>query len=152
MAFALRIAEAKPGDRKHQVGQVEHGRDLVDLVADHADRADAEPGGFGAQDHRLHRERGIDAGVEEAFERAVADRLAAQLADALQPPRVAEKDEEDRRHADPGHAREQRADRGALGRIADPQDRGLLEVRFRRRAQGRGDQQVEQASFGIASL
>jgi len=40
----------------------------------------------------------IDAGVEEAFQCAVAHRLSAQLADALQPPGIAEKDKEDRRN------------------------------------------------------
>ena len=93
VAFGLRIAEAKACDREHQIGQAQDCGDLVDLVADDADRADAEPRGLRTEDHGLHRQGRVDAGVEETFKRAVANRLAAQLADALQPPRIAEEDE-----------------------------------------------------------
>ena len=72
------------------------------------------------------------------------DRLAAQFADALEPPGIAEKDEEHRRIADPGHGRETaRRSRRAL-RVAHAQDRGLLEIRLGGRAERRGDQQIEQ--------
>src|ERR1700730_13465174 len=145
VALALRIAEAKSRDRENQIRQSENTRDLIDLVADNADGADTEPGGLRAQDHGLHGERSIDTGVEEAFQRTVANRLAAQLADPLQPPGVAEKNEEHRRQPDPRHAREQSADRSALRRITDAQDRCLLEIRFGRSTQGRGDEQIKQA-------
>src|ERR1700733_5728537 len=79
---------------------------------------------------QLHRECRIDARVEEAFERGVVDRLAAQFSDTIKPPCVAKKYEEDRRIADPRHAREQRADRGPLLGIAQTQNRRLLKVRL----------------------
>src|ERR1700722_9454418 len=83
--FAMRVTQTKACDRKHQIGQTKYRRDLVDFVANDADRTDAEPGGFRAQDHGLHGDGGIDAGIEESFQRAVAHRLAAQFADPLQP-------------------------------------------------------------------
>ncbi len=135
IALGLRVTEAEPRDRKDEIGQTENRRDLVDLVADHADRTGAEAGGFRAQDHGLHRERGIDACIEETFERSVPNRLAAHLADALQPPCITEEDEEHRRVCDPWHGRKQFADRRAFRRIAQAHDRGLLEIRLCRRAQ-----------------
>jgi hypothetical protein len=80
----------------------------------------------------------------EALERGIADRLAAHLADPLQPPCIAKKHEEHRRIADPRHARKQFADGGTLLRIADAQNRRLLKIRFCGRAQGAGDQEVKQ--------
>src|ERR1700736_791152 len=96
IAFALRIAEAKGGNGEDEIGQFENVSDLIDLVADDADRTDPEPNRFRAQDHGLHGKGRVDAGVEEAFERSIRDRLAAHLADALQPSGVAEKDKEHR--------------------------------------------------------
>src|SRR6185436_3259463 len=84
-----------------------------------------------------------DAGVEEAFQGAVAHRLAAHLADPLQPPGIAQEDEEHRRNADPGHRRKKRTDRCPLRRVRDAQDGRLLEVRLCRGAEGGGDQQIE---------
>ena len=52
------------------------------------------PAELRAQDHGLQGKRCVDAGIEEAFQRAVADGLAAQFANPLQPPCIAEKDEE----------------------------------------------------------
>jgi hypothetical protein len=96
VSFPLRIAEAKSRDRKNQIGQSKYSRDLVDLIANDADRADTESGALRTQDHGLHRQRGIDAGIEKTFQRSVADWLSAQFPDALQPPCIAEKYEEHR--------------------------------------------------------
>jgi len=145
-----RVADAEAGDRKDLVRQAEHRRDLVDLVAQHADRAAAQTGRFGREDESLHHQCRIDRGVEETFERAVGDRLGAHLADAFEPARIAEKDEEDRRVLDPRHRREQRADRGTGRRIGQPQQRGLLEVGLGGGAEGGGAQQVEQGLGGLA--
>jgi len=91
VTVGLRIAEAKPRDRKHQIGQSEDRRDRVDLVANDADGTNTESGRFRAQDRGLHRQRGIDACVEEPFQRAVADRLSAQFTDTLQASRISRK-------------------------------------------------------------
>ena len=79
VTVALRIAEAKPGDRKHQVGQSEDRRDLVDLVADDADRDRRR----GRQTPRTGswsaaRSAASTLALKKPFQRAVADRLAAQ--------------------------------------------------------------------------
>src|SRR5580700_6323669 len=56
---AVRVAQTQACDRKHQIGQIEYRRDLVDFIANDADRADAEPSGFSAKNHGLHRKGGI---------------------------------------------------------------------------------------------
>src|SRR3569833_319476 len=63
MALTLRSALAQARDRNDQIRQLENARDLVDLVSYDADRANAEPNGFRAQDHGLHGKRGIYARV-----------------------------------------------------------------------------------------
>jgi hypothetical protein len=70
-ALLRRVAEAEPGDRKHLVGQLEDFGDLGDAVAQDADRAGAEPDGFGGEDAGLHDQRRVDRSVEKSFERAV---------------------------------------------------------------------------------
>ena len=102
------------------------------------------PADFGRENEGLQRQGGIDRGVEEALERAVGDGLAAKLPDALETARVAEKDEEHRRGADPGHRREQLADAGALAGVEHAQDGRLLEVGLGGRAERRGAEQLEQ--------
>src|ERR1700692_42553 len=84
VTLALGIAEAKSRDWKNQIRQSQKCCDLVDLVANDADGADTQPDGFRAQDHGLHRQCRIDAGVEETLQRSLANRLSAHFADTLQ--------------------------------------------------------------------
>ena len=70
--------------------------------------------------------------------------MAAQFAQALHPAGVAQEDQERRGVADPGHGREWGGQGGALLRVVDLQDAGLLVVGLGRCGQGGQAQQVHQ--------
>ena len=120
------------------------------MVADDTDRAAAEAGGFRCQDKRLQYERGIDRGVEKAFEPAVLQTVAAQFADALEPVGIAAKHQEDWCVADPRHVGNKRRQATAPGGVRHSDDRGLLEIRFRGSREC-GAQQQAQQRFGHRS-
>jgi hypothetical protein len=109
------------------------------VVAQHADRTGAEPQRLGRQRRRLQGERGIDRRVEEPFERAVRYRVRG---DPLEPPRIAEEDEEDRGVADPRHVGDQRSQPVALCPVLDPDHRCLLKVGLRGRRECRCQDQA----------
>ena len=50
MALDRRPADGQPGHREHLVGQTQNLADTIDMVADHADRAAAEPCRLGRED------------------------------------------------------------------------------------------------------
>ena len=133
-----RVAEAQPRHREHLVGQDEDLTNGFNMIAQHADRAGAEPERLGRENAGLQGERGIDRGVEEAFQRAVRLFVAAHLAELFKAARIAEKDEKHRRRADPWHVRDQGGEPVAASAVLHPDDRGLLKIRFRRgRERGR---------------
>src|SRR5215470_13368575 len=89
-----RVADAEAGDREHLVRETQNFADGGGMIANDADRATAEPDGFGRQNKALQDQRRIDCGVEESFELAVLLRVAAQFANSLQAASIAAKDQE----------------------------------------------------------
>ena len=54
MALARRPADAQPGYREYLVGQAQDLAGAIDVVADDADRATAQPRSFCREDESLH--------------------------------------------------------------------------------------------------
>src|SRR6202040_1002769 len=81
---------------------------------------------------------------------------AAQLADPLEAIGVAAKDQKYRRISDPRHVGHERREAIAALAVPDPNDAGLLEIRFRGGRKGCSQQQAQQGfghgAFGITPM
>ena len=89
-----------PATGMTRCGSFEHLAHLRRMIADHADRAGAEPHRVGGADEARQHDAGIDRGVEELIEMIVGERLAAHFRDFRQPPAVRQEHQERRRGAD----------------------------------------------------
>jgi hypothetical protein len=111
---------------------------------------------FGSQYEALQDQRCVDGRVEESFQLAVLVDVAAQLADPLEAVGVAAKDQKFRRLSDPRHVGHERREAIAALAAPDPNDAGLLEIRFRGGRKGRSQQQAQQGfghgAFGITPM
>ncbi len=126
------------------------------MIAQHADRAAAEPECFRRQRAGLQRQRRIDRRVEEAFDGTVRLRMAAQFAEFFEPPHIAEKHQKHRRRADPRHVGKQHRQPVAPAAVLEPDHRSLLKIGFRGGRKGGGEQQPDQRfghrPVGVAPL
>ncbi len=116
---------------------------LLRMIADHADRAGAEPDRVGGGEKRRQHDAGIDRGIEELVEMVVGKRLAAHVRNFRQPPSARQENEKRGRGADERLIRDQIGDNVLLGLFQDD-DVGLLEVALRRRRQRAGAKQAQQ--------
>ena len=82
-------------------GKPEQRRDLGRTIADHADRARAEPLRLGGEHERRQRDPGIDRRVEERIEVIVRERLAAPFVPQPLAAVVAAEDQQHRRILEP---------------------------------------------------
>mgnify|MGYP003348451526 CR=1 FL=1 len=117
---------------------------LVDGVADGADRAGAEAGGLGGIDEIRHHDAGVHCRIHEVVEMFVDERLAAPFADLADAPVVAAKHQEHRRVVNPLHVRNGVGNGFDFGAVGDVDDVGLLQIGFRRRGKRASEQQTEQ--------
>jgi hypothetical protein len=147
IAGVRRPADAHARDRNHAGGQRQEIADLGRMIADHADRAAAEPDGFGRDREGRKRQRGIDRRVEEQVEMIVRKRLAALLGDVGQAPAVGQEDQEYRRLAYPRHVGDEIRDRAPFGRLANDQDIALLQIALRRRRKRASTEQIDQVAI-----
>jgi len=127
--------------------QGEEVRHLARLVADRADRAGGKPLRLGSEDQRAEQNPGIEGGVEEGVEMIVGEGVAAQRVDRPLPGVVGADDEQDGRPLYPGVAGKPRLDRGALRRIGDKDDVGLLQVGLRRSGEDGGADEPHQGGI-----
>src|ERR1043166_4991785 len=104
-----RVAEAESRYREDLVRQFEDLTNGFNVIAQHADRTGAKTERLGRENTGLQRERGIDGGVEEPFQRAVRLPVAAERAELFEAfrPRPRNKQQSTRR------ARRRAAQRGA---------------------------------------
>src|SRR5215469_12696330 len=132
MAGGRGIPDAQSGYREYLVREPQNFADRLGMVANDADRTAAETGGFGRKDKGLQHQGRVDRGVEEPFELPVSRVVPARFADALEPAGIAAEHQELRRSTDPWHVGDEMRQLVALRAILDPNDAGLLEVRFGR--------------------
>jgi hypothetical protein len=108
------------------------------VIADRADRTDAQTFGLGRDHERGQGDRRIDRGVEEGIEMIVGEISVAQGVDSTLPSIVAAEDEKVGDVCKPFLAqrpvRQQRSDPGFQGRRVDDDDVALLEIAFGRGA------------------
>ena len=143
-----RPADAKSRDRKDVLRQPQQFGHRRRPIADHANRACAEPLRLRGQHERRERDPGIDTGVEERVEVIVGERLAAPFVPL---PLAAVVAAEDQQHRDlaqpclPGRALGERRENFLFQpRIVHDDDVALLEIAFGRRAQCERTEPVQQ--------
>ncbi len=133
-------ADGEAGDREDRVRQAQDLAGLIDLVADLADRAGAEPDGFRRGDEALHGERRVDHAVHEGVEIVVPVLVAANLGQPPDAAQVGAEHHEDGRLGRPVHAAAEPDQRLPHRRVLHDDDGILLQVRLGRRRLGAGEQ------------
>ena len=129
---------ASPATGKTWSGSSKEPRQRVGMIADRADRTDAQAFSLGRDHEGGQGYRRIDSGVEESVEVIVGEMPVAQFVDSTLSPVIAAEDEKVRNVCKPFLTQrsvcQERSDLGFQGRRVDDDDVALLEIAFGRSA------------------